>query len=223
MKVDIRASLRLWDIDLYLDGRVFPIPAMPAADWLDLLADDFNPLAILRLVDDKSIGMVDVSDTDLVYACLDVIGEASGRHGMVAVALVQAAAERWDIVGPDLAVLDLENVPFGRALDLILKSLLTHAKDEQAINQIVQYFDSLETSGTMDAPGLVLPGLGRRPHPSPVPATAEPYVTSRPKTLPRPIERAGRSPEPTPPPAIPVGSGRLATNVGLSSAPPTYA
>lgn len=214
MDVDPAASMRIWAVEFELGGRIFEVPALPAADWFPLLVQG-DTMAVINLIResepdpeqpeapdlDEMILNGQVTVADLEEAVIEIIEQVSGRSLNATLALVQIAQALWTrVVGGELARCGFrwDEVSLGTALDAIYTVVMGRLKPEAA-----QRFQAIIDSSPGD------PGQRRRPNrqkamaefeemagpkPQPVKATAGPSGGGRPRTRPRPPQRpqAGR-------------------------------
>lgn len=193
MEVDPTASMQIWAVDLELGGRVFEIPALPAADWLPVLMSG-RTVTVLDMVNDPD-GVDDVIATgqagpeEIRDGVNAVIEQMAGRDLHAATVIAQAAALRWEIIGGDLARrgVRLDQISLGAALDALYATIAQGLKPEA----LERFRAALEPSTQSRRP----PRANRRaaesqfedmagPKPAPVPvkATGGPSGGGRPKT-----------------------------------------
>lgn len=207
---DAVASLRVWAVDAVLGGRVLRVPALPASDWLPVLMTG-DLMSVVGLLEDFDLagGLTDDLFTvaELRDVLVEIVEAACGRPVAAALGIAGAAGQRWDVIGADLARVGVrfDQISIGAGLDAIYGSVC-RALDEKGLaefNRVIQ-----------------LP-LGEGPRPvrqprgaKPLPASALPYVQTRPKTRPRkPEDRQGdANAQPTPLPETPADSGPLSMN-----------
>jgi hypothetical protein len=195
-RFDPAASLRVWAIEVTVGGCLLRVPPLPAADWLPSVMTT-NPMAVLELVEDFDLAEVlldgDLTVDQLREALIEVVEAASGRPAVAAFAIAGIAAQRWDVIGADLARVGLRftEISLGAALDAIYGSVSRHM-DEKALAEFNRLLDA-QTKPVESSPRRAPRGA------KPLPATAEQYVRERPKTvLRRPQDRqAAQSAPPT--------------------------
>jgi hypothetical protein len=204
--VDPVASLGIWAVEVDLAGRVLRIPPLPAGDWLPVLMR-LDLRGVRSLIEDIGLRrmLLDgvITRAQLEDALERLVEGASGRSAWETFALAHLAAENWRRVGGELARrgVRLDLLPLGAALDAIYGTIAA-GMDEKGLANLNRV---LERQAPSDTPPAV---KGPRP-PALVPASAEPYVRVRPKTVQRrPQDRLGAPIEsPMPPPVLPADSG----------------
>lgn len=133
MDVDPAASMRIWAVELNLGGRVFEIPALPAADWLPILMEG-DTVAVLDLTEDPELDLMiisgEITPTELAAAIDAAVEQVAGRPVYQATVLAQVAQLQWTVVGGDLARRGFrwDEVPLGAALDAIHVTVLAHLR-----------------------------------------------------------------------------------------------
>lgn len=192
-KVDPIASLGIWAVEIELAGRVLRIPPLPAGDWLPILMRlDLNGL--LRIAEEVDVDemLLDglITAEQLEEALTLLLEAASGRPLWTTFALAYIAADNWQAIGGDLARrgVRLDVLPLGAALDAIYGALAANM-DAKGVEQLHA--------------ALERPSVAPTRRVGPVPASAEPYVHVRPRTVQRRPQDLppGPSAPPTPPPA----------------------
>lgn len=195
-RFDSSASLRIWAIETTVGGRLLRVPPLPSADWLPAVMR-MDPFAVFDLVEDFDLGEmltdVGLSVEELRDAAVEIVEAASGRSSIAAFAIAGAAAERWDVIGADLARAGVrfDVISLGAALDAIYGSLCRSMKDEKSL---AEFNRILETPTAGD-----VVRQSRRPRGAkPLPASALPFVRERPKTqlLPKPDPLPGQNARP---------------------------
>lgn len=218
MPTDPAASMRIWAVELNLGGRVFEIPALPAADWLPLLMEG-DVTSVLDLIEDPALDRMilsgEIAPAELAASVNMAVEQVSGRPVHQATVLAQVARLQWTVVGGDLARRGLrwDEVPLAAALDAIHVTVLTHlrttANEEETragLPSPAQRFQDLMNGEPAPADGAAPRArrpnrqkamadfedmAGPRPAPAPVPATATaaPSGGGRPRTRQRPRQR----------------------------------
>lgn len=189
LKVNPLTSFRITGVEVSLGGRELLIPALPSAVWLPVLWSD-SMLDVLYLSDDYDV--IDdvilggeISEKELRATIEETIAVVCGRPAHAAQVLAVAAEQRWDVVGADLARrgFRFDLVSIGAALDAIYGVIASGMKEED----LAKFQKILAGQVTPEGPA-----------PSPVPASALPFVRERPKTRPRPerVRRDGLSEKP---------------------------
>jgi hypothetical protein len=134
--VDPLASMQCWAIDVELGGRVFQIPALPAADWWPVLAGgDLSKILDFLMSDDDLDQLLitgEVGGKQLSQALTDVIEEVAGRSFHAALVLTIVAQNQWPLVSGNLAQRGFrwDVMPLGAALDAIYAMVVTNMEDE---------------------------------------------------------------------------------------------
>ena len=112
------ASIRPGDIEVQAAGRWILIPAMTAADWLELLMGDVETLDLdavfpgLASEEDQdfineALIRGDISPEQVDKLALQLVSEASGRSWYVTLRLIHIAMSRWSILGGRLILTGL--------------------------------------------------------------------------------------------------------------------
>lgn len=212
MKVDPLASMRCWAIDVELKGRVYEIPALPAADWWPVLVDGDVAMVLDLLMsgsDDELADRVlagEVAHEDITGALTEAIEEAAGRSLHVATTLALAAWQTWTPVNGYLAQRGFrwDQMPLGAALDAVHAVLMELLNDEgrEKFTKLLENEPGRRDREKMAADFETLAG----PKPTAgVRSNGERSVGARPKTRqrPRPSHQADPPGSPTAPPATP--------------------
>lgn len=148
------ASLRICRIQVSLAGRDWLIPALQAADWLEvLLAEELNPEALfpglcgpdVELEVNRLMLSGDIDHEEMQRAILDVIEQASGRKWWFALRLCRFARTNWDRVGGVMAAHGVN--PFGIPLAMWLDAAFNTSVDlwlnSGKPQEVTQFVDSL--------------------------------------------------------------------------------
>jgi hypothetical protein len=224
VKVSPLSSMRCWAIELNVEGRVSEIPALPAADWWPVLAEqDLSRVLDLIESDELDDAMLsgEVSGETLSEALTAAVEEVAGRSLHVAFVLAAVAEMQWPIVGGQLSRRGFrwDEMPLGAALDAIYltvsegleekarerfeallanESLTSGKKSEKAQQEAMEDFSAL---------------AGPRPSGG-VRSTGAPSDNARPRTRrqPRPLHPGDRSGGPMTPPGQPAGSDPSASS-----------
>jgi hypothetical protein len=196
--IDPIASFRSWSIEVAVGPYAVKVPPLPASEWLPLLmsADLLGTLELDAGFDLTDALFSGVNADDARAAAVEVVVAASGRSAWSAVALAMIAKTYWASVGADLARRGIrwDQVSLGLALDAIYGSLAAQM-DEKGLTRL---------NATLENPP---PEFGASPQVAqaprkrvgkPLPANAEQYVQTRPKTvLRRPQDRQRGGPAST--------------------------
>lgn len=215
MNVDPLASMRCWAITVELGGREFEIPALPAVDWWPIIvaADLHQVINLLRApaeTDDFELDtqLLDgtISAVDLSERLKDAVEEITGRTIQASYVLARVAADRWDVIGGQIAQVGFrwDVQPIGAALDLIY-TLVMGGMNEEDGKKFLALLEKNPSAGRGAAPSErdvsefeVM--AGPRPVPAPLPGKASAGLSDspRPRTRTRPRQRpqGGRSGEP---------------------------
>lgn len=224
MDVDPAASLRCWAIEIELGGRVYEIPAAPAADWWPVLSSA-DPLAILDMVTTDSMdldGMLlsgEVTSDDLTTAITDAIEAAAGRSMHAVLVIVAASVSGWQVVNGYLTVRGFrwDQVPLGAALDAVQTAILEHLEDEPRKKFLALLDNEALTTGRKTERQRQRASAEFESLAGPKPASgaiAGPSGSARPRTRtrPRPPRQPVPSAVPSALPGPPAGSGPAASS-----------
>jgi hypothetical protein len=220
-KFDADASLSMWAIEVVIGDQVARVPPLPASAWLPVLmtGDAKNSLDLVEGEFDLASALLHGGATveDVVEQLTVLVEAVAGRALVTALTIAEFARDRWDLVGPDMARIGMrfDQVPLGYALDAIWSTLM-RVLDEKALKSFVDQVDRAERGEDERVGVEPPPSLRDAP---PLPASAEQYVQTRPRT--RPLWRR-------PPPVVlterpktlqrpRVGSGQPGGNVPLAS------
>lgn len=224
MKVSPLSSMRCWAIELNVEGRVFEIPALPAADWWPVLAgQDLSRVLDLIESDDLDDALLagEVSGGAFGEALASAVEEVAGRSLHVAFVLAAVAEMHWPVVGGQLSKAGFrwDRAPLGAALDAIYLTVIEGLEEEAR-----KRFDALLENETLTtgkrswkARQAAMEDFSALAGPRPsggVRSTGVPSDSARPKTRrqPRPLPPDAQSGEPMMPPGQPVGSDPLASS-----------
>jgi hypothetical protein len=142
VKIDATASMRCWAVDIQVGDGWYRIPALPAADWMEAIADSYYRV-VPALVDDAPDAsgqrLADLVLDGAVAAgeCTDAAREAieavAGVRWWVAVRLVAYLREHWSTLGGAVLArgVDPARAPLGAVLTVAYRLLLENCKDEQ--------------------------------------------------------------------------------------------
>lgn len=155
MAADPSASLRCEPVTLILDkGGSLHIPALPAADWLAALFEEFGSLEPLRnLLDEPSRDRLDEAIMDgltdwneMTGAFMDAVTATGGRPWWQVFLLLNLLRSQWSKFHGRIVLsgLDLERVPLAAYLDAALAVLLD-GKDEGSQQKVLNYLETPPT------------------------------------------------------------------------------
>lgn len=131
-------SLRPWPVVVEFQGRSLEIPALPAADWLQVLMSDQGLYGIFPgLLRERDVDWVeerlfydDLNVQALENLQLDVLSQVAGRPWYVAQKLVAVARGAWDTIGAELVMqADASRLSIAGWLD-VLYLVILRAMDE---------------------------------------------------------------------------------------------
>lgn len=230
MNVDPAASMRCWEIAIELGGRVFTIPALPAADWWPVIVSG-DPSAVLDLLPRPGQDAVndlvidgEVGGSELTTAIIDAIEEASGRSFHAAFVLASVAESNWAAVGGRLALKGFrwDASPIAAALDAIYVTVLDGLEEKPRTEFLRILDDETLTGGTrkvdrQKAAAQFAELAGPMPTTG-AKASGARSGSERPRTRrrPRPPRQGDPLTAPTPPPGSPAGNGQPARSGHLS-------
>lgn len=137
---DFMAPVRDWAVVVDLMGESWTIPALPAADWAEvILANQSDRL--LDLIPDSEVLMDALLDGDLLWfemetAYHDAIAAVGGARWWE-VQNLMALALNWDNVGGELLVrqIRLDETSVARVCVLVWH-LITHGREEMDVNKM---------------------------------------------------------------------------------------
>jgi hypothetical protein len=220
--------MRCWSIEIELGGRMYDVPALPAADWWPVLAED-DLGRILDMIgsssddlDERLLGG-EITSAEVGDTLIEAIEEVAGRSFHVAYVTAVVAGMSWAAVGGELALRGFrwDVMPLAAALDAIHLVLLRGMdEDGRRKFEAVLRNESLTTKGKKPSPRQrekVISEFEAMAGPRPtagVRASAEPSGSEPPRTQ-RPLRRPrppGRSRVPTRPREQPAGSDPPATS-----------
>lgn len=133
------ASLRIWAVEVDVEGRTFRIPPQPAAEWfLAVLSGDAWPIVPGMLGPGDEEDFLDhvltqgVSEAAVTRANRDALATAAGWPWWQAERIVVSAASEWKVVGGILqgAGVDVERLSLGAVLSSIYAMCVTHMTKE---------------------------------------------------------------------------------------------
>jgi len=128
-------SLRPGPVTFVVKGKEYEIPALPAADWLEVLmrpdwaADD---IFVELMPEGINLVLGDLEPDQAEDLALAVIEEVTGRHWWVAIRLIQTLVQTWDVMGPEAIFnhVDVEKLSLAGWMDAMLVLLMSRLKDE---------------------------------------------------------------------------------------------
>lgn len=216
--------MRCWSIEVELGGRTYDVPALPAADWWPVLAND-DRARILDMISstdlDERMLSGEVTGAEISNAMTDAIEQIAGRSFHVAYVIALVAEMSWDAVGGELAMRGFrwDVMPLGAALDAVYLVMIRGMEEDSR-----KKFDAALRNESLTTPGKRPSARQRQkvvsefeamagPRPTAgVRANAEPSDSGPPRTPPPPRRRrqSDPSPEPRQRPGQPADSDRPA-------------
>lgn len=132
-------SLKPWPVVVTISGEDVSIPAMYAADWLQLLMTDLHPDDVFpgllgegdRAYVEDCLHAGDVEYEDVQRLALDIISTVSARPWWVAMRLIAVAQQSWDALGGDMTVIDPERRPLAAWLDYLFLLIVRNIDDKK--------------------------------------------------------------------------------------------
>lgn len=113
------------------------IPALPAADWLEVLMDsrfEFDNLFIELLPDGTKLLLEDwIQPEEAEELGLAVLEEASARRWWIAMRLVGAIMDNWDVMGPEATFhnVDANSLSLAAWLDAMMVLIMQRIENSQ--------------------------------------------------------------------------------------------
>ena len=96
-------SLKPWPVSITVGPVDVEIPAMSAADWLEIfMTRDFDLYDVLELVSYDVLVNADLSYEAMGVLAKEIISTVSARHWWIALRLIAVAESSWDVVGAQL-------------------------------------------------------------------------------------------------------------------------
>jgi hypothetical protein len=135
-------SLRPAPITIRIGANEYEIPALPAADWLEIfMRPSWSPddvLIDLAGVDVDVVLGLEMDDTDDLVT--DIFEEVTARHWWIANRIIQVALDSWDIMGPEAIFngVDADKLSLAAWLDAMLVLVLRRIKDDSASMFVAQ-------------------------------------------------------------------------------------
>jgi len=216
LEFDPIASMRIWAVEVDLGPHVARIPPTCAADWLPTLMR-LDVMGVLDLVEglDVEDALIDgeITTAQARDAAVKLLESASGRTAWTTMALVSLAHRYWGSVGADLMRVSVkfDQISLSAALDAIYGSLCK-GMDEKGIRRLNVTLERAPLEFIL-AIGGQPPVVRESSRPvKPLPSSAAPYVSTRPKTVQRKPQDRQPSPSalPMPLPSGLAGDGHLA-------------
>jgi hypothetical protein len=205
VKVDPLASMRCWAVDIELGGRIYEVPALPAADWWAVLAAPEPLGALLDLIPEETGDLEDrllageISGDEMTTALTDALEEVIGRPLRAGVVLAEVARAHWPVVNGRLAQRGFrwDVMPIGAALDAIY-AMVMESQDEKGRTQFEAILDPEAHKQDVKAKARAAFQDLAGPRPTvrkPLRSSAAPSGDTSPKTPTRrrPPRQAGRS------------------------------
>lgn len=231
MDVDPLASMRCWPIEVELAGRLFTIPALPAAEWWPIVAS-MDLMKVLNLIGegeeiDDLLMAGELPQAELTTVLTEVVEETTGRSFYAGLVTVTAAEASWSWVGPRFALAGFrwDVAPIGAALDAALSILfegLSQSEDKDAAKKFERL---LENDPTRKADPVKMrtqfESIAGPPPTAGVRSTGEPSGSARPRTRTRP--RPPRPDDPSAEPMTPLGRPARSARPANSAARPVAA
>lgn len=157
------ASLVSVPIEFKLLGKIFTVPAMMAAGWLELLMTDRMTMfdIVPGLLPDEDVDEIDLAmlegileAEEVVKMAEEVLAVASGRDWWFTVRLIGVAKASWDAIGGEMAKAPVspERMTFGAWIDLAyltMRLAIANGGDpKQAQMRLTKFVADLEMSPT---------------------------------------------------------------------------
>lgn len=135
-------SLRPAPIAILVGGKEYEIPALPAADWLEIftrsdwIADDI----LMDLANVPPGDILEMDPLDIDDLAIEILEEVSARHWWVANRLIRVVMSTWDVMGPETMFhgVDAGKVSLAAWLDAVLVLLMRRINDDQASMFVMQ-------------------------------------------------------------------------------------
>lgn len=158
---DPMASISSVPIQFTLNGGMYSVPALSAADWLQVLLKENLTLGdivpgLLAPGEQDEINMAlirgDVTGKDVGETAEDVLAVATGRDWWIPIRLVAIAGASWDVVGAKIGQLGLDwtSTPFGAWLDvayLVMREAVAESGDSKtAQSRLTKFISDIERS-----------------------------------------------------------------------------
>lgn len=122
-------SLRPWPVLVALGEREAEIPALPAADWLNvIMRADFSLDDLLDLIPDVDNIMdeEDIHIGEYSEVCVAILEAVSARRWWISLRLIEICRQRWDVLGPEMLTrADAEEISLAGWLTILLSVMLS--------------------------------------------------------------------------------------------------
>lgn len=227
MDVDPAASLRCWAIELELGGRIFEVPALPAADWWPVFASADLSKVLDMIVSTPEADLDEyllehfLNQDDLAQTLTDAAEATAGRSLHVALVLAYVANQHWASINGALVRRGFrwDAQPMGAAFDAIFSHVMEAFPDKEAQDKFLAVLENETLTGGKKAVDRekALDDFSALAGPRPttgVKSTGAPSEGERPRTQPRSrrLPPGGRSRAPMRQRARPAGSGPPASS-----------
>jgi hypothetical protein len=116
-------------------GREYEIPALPAADWLELLMYDWEPDDLfIELLPNGDLFVQDMDPYEINGLAMDILEEASARRWWIATRLIACLVHTWDVMGAEAVFnhVDAERLSLSAWLDAMTLLLLRRIEPAKA-------------------------------------------------------------------------------------------
>lgn len=128
-------SLRPTSVIFTWHGHEYEIPALPAADWLEVFLDPgwMAEDIMLTLVPGGQQLLNEMESPDLDDLALDILEQASARHWWIAERLINTLGAHWDTMGAEAVLhqVDPERLSLAAWLDAMLLLLIRRIEPDQ--------------------------------------------------------------------------------------------
>lgn len=135
LNVDPVSSMRSWGAQVSFAGQTYKIPAMDAAQWLELLLEESidyeglfpglaGPEAVYEVNQMMLAGRAD--EDDLKQAILDLLEAVSGRSWWITLRLCFSVRSNWESIGGEMARNGVHpwGMPLGYWLDAAYSTMI---------------------------------------------------------------------------------------------------
>jgi len=136
-------SLRPTPVPFTVAGLEFEFPALPAADWLNTLMQDWTPDDIFLDLLDNGVDVVFHLEPDEVEdLAMDILEEVTGRDWWVALRLIGVVQGGWHILGAEMALrhIDPERLSLASWLDAMTVVML-QSMDKDNVTMFVSQLE----------------------------------------------------------------------------------
>jgi hypothetical protein len=152
-------SLKPWPVLVEVGDFELEIPAMCAADWLQVLmvegldSDDVFPGLLDHdsrtfIEDQMHDGVLEFEEVQRL--ALEIISTVSGRPWWVSLRLIEVARVSWDALGGDMAKLDATRIPLAGWLDYLFLLVVRTIDDAKRTMFLLKL--EIVPAGWADAP-----------------------------------------------------------------------